>query len=48
MILGRLGLGSIDGSHFFVSAYSGQKQLFASGNNASGLRSIDVKAFPLK
>lgn len=42
MMLGRFGIGKPERSHFFVSAYKGRKQLFASAGNSSGVQSINI------
>jgi len=44
----RLGLGRLEGNHFIVSGFQGQKQLFTGSTNRGGLSSITVKGLSVE
>lgn len=45
VVMGRAGIGSIDNSHFIISLFKGYKQLFSSGNGATGISGIDITGY---
>lgn len=45
MYLVRLGIGKMNGNHFILTAYKGQKQLFAAGNGNTGLKNISLTGY---
>jgi hypothetical protein len=45
LVMGRLGVGDIDNTHFIFSILRGRKQLFAASSNATGLNVINITAY---
>jgi hypothetical protein len=43
--MARLGVGKLENNYFILSAYKGQKQLFAAGASNAGVQSINIKGF---
>lgn len=45
LVMGRLGVGDIDNTHFVFSILRGRKQIFAASSNATGLNIINITAY---
>lgn len=45
LTLARIGVGRLEGNHFIITAYTGEKRLFTVTNNSAGQNSINISGF---